>query len=53
MEVSVTGDQAAMPVVSGTPVLHVSFNSGEDNPAYETRYRLEKSATKDEECKGY
>lgn len=31
MEVSVTGDQAAMPVVSGTPVLHVSFNSGEDS----------------------
>ena len=31
VEVSVTGDQAAMPVVSGTPVLHVSFNSGEDS----------------------
>lgn len=28
---SVTGDQVAMPVVSGTPVLHVSFNSGEDS----------------------
>ena len=27
VEVSVTGDQAAMPVVSGTPVLNVSFNS--------------------------
>lgn len=26
---SVTGDQAAMPVVSGTPVLNVSFNSGD------------------------
>ena len=31
VEVSVTGDQAAMPVVRGTPVLHVSFNSGEDS----------------------
>lgn len=31
VEVSVTGDQVAMPVVSGTPVLHVSFNSGEDS----------------------
>ena len=30
VEVSVTGDQAAMPVVSGTPVLHVSFNSGDE-----------------------
>lgn len=29
VEVSVTGDQAAMPVVSGTPVLNVSFNSGD------------------------
>ena len=29
MEVSVTGDQAAMPVVSGTPVLNVSFKSGD------------------------
>ena len=28
---SVTGDQVEMPVVSGTPVLHVSFNSGEDS----------------------
>ena len=31
VEVSVTGDQAAMPVVSGTPVLHVSFNPSEDS----------------------
>ena len=31
VEVSVTGDQVEMPVVSGTPVLHVSFNSGEDS----------------------
>lgn len=29
VEVSVTGDQAAMPVVSGTPVLNVSFKSGD------------------------
>lgn len=29
VEVSVTGDQAAMPVVSGTPVLNVSFNPSE------------------------
>ena len=31
VEVSVTGDQAAMPVVSGTPVLNVSFNPGDDS----------------------
>ena len=31
VEVSVTGDQAAMPVVSGTPVLNVSFNSGDSS----------------------
>lgn len=30
VEVSVTGDQAAMPVVSGECVLNVSFNSGEE-----------------------
>lgn len=30
VEVSVTGDQAAMPVVSGKCVLNVSFNSGEE-----------------------
>ena len=30
LEVSVTGDQAAMPVVSGKCVLNVSFNSGEE-----------------------
>lgn len=29
VEVSVTGDQAAMPVVSGTPVLNVSFKLGD------------------------
>ena len=29
VEVSVTGDQAALTAVSGTPVLHVSFESGE------------------------
>lgn len=30
VEVSVTGDQAAMPVVSGERVLNVSFNSGDE-----------------------
>lgn len=30
VEVSVTGDQAAMPVVSGECVLNVSFNSGDE-----------------------
>lgn len=30
VEVSVTGDQAALTAVSGTAVLHVSFNAGEE-----------------------